>query len=586
MYLRKATNRKTGRTYLSIVESYYDKEAKKSRSRTIQSLGFLDVLEKDFPDPIKHFTKVVEQMKLEAAKENSTIQLEFNPQKKLVPGTNNRKNFGYAAFSSIYHTLEIDKFLINRQRSTKIEANTNNIMKLLVFSRLLDPGSKKQAFENRDMFFEKTNYSLDDVYRALSFFNQKGSELQLWMNNKIKENYGRDTSLVYYDVTNYYFESDKEDEFRRKGVSKEHRPNPIVQMGLFMDTNGIPITYDLYAGNTNDCLTYRPTFSRMKKEFDLGKVIVVADKGMSTGDNINYTLSANDGFVFSQTARGANKELKEYIMNEEGYEWYGQDYKWKERLYPTEIWVTTTSGRKKKKTIDVKQVVFYSEKYAKKARIERAKAIEKANKLIKSPSSYNRSTSYGAAGYVKNLTFVKETGEIADATALVLDEEKIKAQEALDGYYVLVTSEYKKTASEIIDIYRGLWKIEESFKVTKSDLETRPVYVSTEDHIKAHFLTCFIALVIARILEFKLDGKHSITKIINSLKKCSCTNIAKNYYLFDYYDEVLQDIEIATSIDFSTEIRTLQQIKKIFQKLKKDRITLQKNEKSKTLEVH
>jgi len=569
MYLKKSKNNKTGRTYLAIAESYRDKVTKKSKSHTIQSIGYLDDLIKEYDDPIAHFSQVVEDMKITQKIEKEKIKFEMLTDTKLEVGTNNRKNFGYAAFSSIYHALEIDKFLINRQRSTKIEANTNNIMKLLVYSRLLDPGSKKQAFENKDMFFEKTNYSIDDVYRALTFFNQKGNELQLWINDKIKENYGRDTSLVYYDVTNYYFESDKEDEFRRKGVSKEHRPNPIVQMGLFMDTNGIPITFDLYSGNTNDCLTYRPTFSRMKKDFDLGKVIVVADKGMNTGDNIQYTQSAKDGFVFSQTARGANKELKDYIKSDLDYEWYGQEYKWKERLYPTEIWITTTSGKKKKKVIDVKQVVFYSEKYAKKARMDRAKAIEKAKKLIQSPSSFNRSTSYGAAGYVKNLTFVKETGEIADAHTLLLDEEKIREQEALDGYYVLVTSEYEKKASKIIDIYRGLWKIEESFKVTKSDLETRPVYVSTEEHIKAHFLTCFIALVLSRILEYKLEGKYSITKIINSLKQCSCTNVDKNYYLFDYYDQILEDIGHVTNVDFSTKIRTLQQIKKNISETKK-----------------
>ncbi len=559
----------TGRTYLSIVEGYRDKETRKSKSRTIQSLGYLDELVEDYPDPIKHFEKIIEEMKLKKADEEVDVSVKYKSSEKLSVGTNNRKNFGYAAFSSIYHTLEIDKFLINRQRSTKIEANTNHMMKLLVNSRLLEPGSKKKAYDNRDQFFEKTNYSLDDVYRSLSFFNEKGNELQLWINDRIKENYGRDTSLVYYDVTNYYFESDKEDDFRRKGVSKEHRPNPIVQMGLFMDTNGIPITYDLYAGNTNDCLTYRPTFSRMKKEFNLGKVIVVADKGMNTGDNMNYTLSANDGFVFSQTARGANKELKNFIKNDEGFEWIGKDYKWKERLYPTEINVTMASGKKKKKTIDVKQVVFYSEKYAKKARHERAKAIDKAKKIMTSPSSYNRATTHGAAGYIKNLTFVKETGEIADANALTLNEQKIKDQEALDGYYVLVTSEYEKSASEIIEIYRGLWKIEESFKVTKSDLESRPVFVSTDEHIKAHFLTCFIALVIARILEYKLNGKYSITKIINSLKKCSCTNVDQNYYLFDYYDEILQDIGVAINIDFSTKIRTLQQIKKNISETKK-----------------
>ncbi|BEP29561.1 IS1634 family transposase [Helicovermis profundi] len=569
MYLRKIKQKKSGRTYLSIVESYRDKETKKPRSRTIQSLGYLDELYKDYTDPIEHFENIVKEMNHESSVKEIDVLVKYKSSEKLSIGTNNRKNFGYAALSSIYHTLEIDKFLINRQRSTKIEANTNHIMKLLINSRLLEPGSKKQAYDNRDMFFEKTNYSLDDVYRSLSFFNEKSNELQLWINDRIKENYSRDTNLVYYDVTNYYFESDKTDDFRRKGVSKEHRPNPIVQMGLFMDTNGIPITYDLYAGNTNDCLTYRPTFSRMKKEFDLGKVIVVADKGMNTGDNINYTLSANDGFVFSQTARGANAELKNYIKNDEGFEWLGSDYKWKSRLYPTEINVTMASGKKKKKPIDVKQVVFYSEKYAKKARHERAKAIEKAEKLIKSPSSYNRSTSHGAAGYVKNLTFVKETGEIADSTALILDKKKIKDQEELDGYYVLVTSEYEKSASDIIEIYRGLWKIEESFKVTKSDLESRPVFVSTEKHIKAHFLTCFIALVIARILEYKLNGKYSITRIINSLKKCSCTNVDQNYYLFDYYDEVLQDIGLATNVDFSTKIRTLQQIKKNISETKK-----------------
>src|SRR6056297_1014084 len=562
MYLRKVKQKKTGRVYVSIVESYRDKETKKTKSRTIKSLGYLDELIHEYPDPIKHFEGVIAKMNTERLNGNSDILLKYNPSEKLLVGTNNRSNFGYSAFSSIYHELEIDKFLINRQRSTKIEANTNNIMKLLVYSRLLNPGSKKQAYENRGQFFENSNYSLDDIYRALTFFNKKGNELQLWINDKVKAKYGRDTSLVYYDVTNYYFESDAEDDFRKKGVSKEHRPNPIVQMGLFMDTNGIPITYDLHSGNTNDCLTYRPTFSRMKKEFDLGKVIVVADKGMNTGDNMNYTLSANDGFVFSQTARGANKELKNFIKNDEGFEWIGKDYKWKERLYPTEINVTMASGKKKKKTIDVKQVVFYSEKYAKKARHERAKAIDKAKKIMTSPSSYNRATTHGAAGYIKNLTFVKETGEIADGNALLLDEKKIKEQEALDGYYVLVTSEYEKTASEIIEIYRGLWKIEESFKVTKSDLESRPVFVSTEEHIKAHFLTCFIALVLARILEYKLKGKHSITKMIDSLKKCSCTNVDQNYYLFDYYDEVLQDIGLATNVDFSTKIRTLKQVKK------------------------
>jgi len=177
-----------------------------------------------------------------------------------------RKNFGHTVFSQIYHELEINKFLINRQRSTRMDFDTNNIMKLLVFSRLLNPASKKKTFEERERYFEKNNYSLDDIYRCLSFLNKHKSNLQLWLNDRIRQLYGRDTSLVYYDVTNYYFETDKTDDFKKKGVSKEHRPNPIVQMGLFIDKNGIPITYQLFPGNTNDCLTYRPNLSRIKKD--------------------------------------------------------------------------------------------------------------------------------------------------------------------------------------------------------------------------------------------------------------------------------------------------------------------------------
>lgn len=563
MYLKKSANKKTGRTYLSVVDSYYDKKTKSSRTKTLESFGYLDELLNDYDNPIEHFTQIVNEMKLEKASKQTPIVLEFSTNKKLTVGTNRRKNFGYSVFSSIYHELEIDKFIINRQRSTKIEASTNDMMKLLVYSRLLNPSSKKKTFENRDMYFEKNSFSLDDLYRSLTFYNKKSNELQLWINERIKAKYNRDTSIVYYDVTNYYFEIDQQTDFKRKGVSKEHRPNPIVQMGLFMDTNGIPITFDLYPGNTNDCLTYRPTLARIKKEYNLGKTIVVADKGMTTGDNIYYTLSAKDGYVFSMSVRGGTKELKNFVTDQKDYKWLSSEYKRKERLYPREIIVTASNGKKISKTVHEKQVVFYSEKYAKKARADRASAIEKAMKLIERPSSFSRATSYGAAGYVKNLDFDKKTGEILTLnSALFLDEEKIRQEEALDGYYVLITSEYKESADSIIEMYRGLWRIEESFRVTKSDLQSRPVYVSREDHIKAHFLTCFIALVIARILELKLNRKHSITKLIESLQKCNCTNIQQNFYFFDYYDDVLNDIEKVFKIDLSTEMRTLKEIKK------------------------
>ena len=571
MYL-KQTKTRNGRIYLSITDGYYDRAKKTSRSKTIESLGYLDELEKLYDDPIAHFSKRVAQLKLDKKARQAPINFTFYDSDRLCVGDNFRKNFGYAALSRIYHELGIHTFLTNRQRHSKEEYDANTIMKLLVYARLIAPASKKSSFDNRGMFFEKTGYSLDDVYRCLTFLDKHKKNLQICLNDKVKNNYGRDTSLIYYDVTNYYFESDNQDDFKRKGVSKEHRPNPIVQMGLFMDNNSIPITYELFAGNTNDCLTYRPNFGRIKKEFGLGRVISVADKGMTTGDNIWYTINtpAKDGYVFSMSVRGADQKMKEFVLKDDGYTWLGTEYKRKSRKYPRTIQVTSQNGKKIKKTVDEKQVVFWSEKYARRAKADRAAAITKAKDLAKNPGSYTRATSYGAAKYVKKIDYDKDTGEILTASSVLeLDEDKLREEEALDGYYVLLTSEMEESDDRIIDIYRGLWRIEESFRITKSELDARPVYVWTREHIEAHFLTCFVALTIARILEMKLKKKHSIGTLLESLSKAQCSLVQQNYYLFDYYDDVLKDIGAAMNIDFSKRIRTLGEIKKVLADTKK-----------------
>ena len=571
MFLKKTPN-KSGRINLAIVDGYYDKATKKTKHKVIESLGYLDELEKQYDDPIDYFTKRAKKLTEEKKARQAPINFTFYDSDRLCVGDNLRKNFGYAALSKIYHELELDKFLNNRQRHTKESYDANTILKMLVYSRILAPASKKSSFDHREMFFEKTNYSLDDVYRCLSFLNKHKETIQVWINDKIKENYGRDTSLIYYDVTNYYFETDEQNDFLRKGVSKEHRPNPIVQMGLFMDNNAIPITYELFAGNTNDCLTYRPNFGRIKKQFNLGRVISVADKGMTTGDNIWYTINtpSHDGYVFSMSIRGAEKSMKEYVLNDEGYVWLGKEYKRKSRKYPRTIQVTSTSGKKIKKQVDEKQVVFWSEKYAKRAKAEREAVLAKARDLAANPGSYTRATSYGAAKYVKKVDYDKNTGEILTASSILdIDEDLIREEEALDGYYMLLTSEMDTPDDKIIDMYRGLWRIEESFKITKSGLEARPVYVWTREHIEAHFLTCFVALTISRILEMKLEHKYSTGRIIDSLSRAECSLLQQNYYVFDYYDEVLKDIGNITNIDFSKRIRTLGEIKQVIADSKK-----------------
>ena len=571
MFLKKTPN-KSGRINLAIVDGYYDKATKKTKHKVIESLGYLDELEKQYDDPIDYFTKRAKKLTEEKKARQAPINFTFYDSDRLCVGDNLRKNFGYAALSKIYHELELDKFLNNRQRHTKESYDANTILKMLVYSRILAPASKKSSFDHREMFFEKTNYSIDDVYRCLSFLNKHKETIQVWINDKIKENYGRDTSLIYYDVTNYYFETDEQNDFLRKGVSKEHRPNPIVQMGLFMDNNAIPITYELFAGNTNDCLTYRPNFGRIKKQFNLGRVISVADKGMTTGDNIWYTINtpAHDGYVFSMSIRGAEKSMKKYVLDDDGYVWLGKEYKRKSRKYPRTIQVTSTSGKKIKKQVDEKQIVFWSEKYAKRAKAEREATLAKARDLAANPGSYTRATSYGAAKYIKKVDYDKDTGEILTASSILdIDEDLIREEEALDGYYMLLTSEMDTPDDKIIDMYRGLWRIEESFKITKSELEARPVYVWTREHIEAHFLTCFVALTISRILEMKLEHKYSAGRIIDSLSRAECSLLQQNYYVFDYYDEVLKDIGNVTNIDFSKRIRTLGEIKQVIADSKK-----------------
>jgi transposase len=571
MYLKQSTY-KNGRTYLSIYKTYRDPKTKNIKNESVMKIGYLDELKRKYDNPIAHFRALAEQMTKEnEAKTITTLKIDTNTHMDV--DEDNVKNLGYIILSKIYHELEIDKYLLSRQRSAKFKYNTNSIMQLLVFARILFPGSKLRAYTHKEAFFERFDFELEDVYRALSFFNQHKEALQLWIHEHILKQYNRDTSLIYYDLTNYYFEIDQQDDFRKKGICKEHRPDPIVQMGLFMDRNGIPVSYKLFAGNEADCMTLRPMISETARNYSLGRIIVVADKGVISSDNIWYLLSAKYGYVLSYSIRKSSEKFKKYVLDEVGYYSPNNDknFKIKSRLSPRGIMVTSNTGRKIKKQIDEKQVIVYSKKYAKKAKHDRAEAIAKAKKLILNPGKYNKSTSYGAAKYIKNLAFDPETGEILEniKNKLSFDTEKLKKEEKYDGYYAIATSEYKMSDQEILDTYHGLWKIEETFKITKSTLETRPIYLSLKDHIEAHFLTCFIALIIFRLLEFKLGNKFSTEEIINSLREYNCSLTEENLYMFTHYNNVIHEIENILDMDLGLKYVPLNKIKNNLAKVKK-----------------
>ena len=568
MFLKK-DKRPNGRIYLSIVKGYRDPITKKNRQKSVMKVGFFDELIKEYDDPIAHFEEVARKMTEEERQKELPLSFKFSRDEEIDSSIQLRKNIGYLVLSHFYHLLEIDKFMINRQRNLKEEYSLNNIFQALVYLRILSPSSKKASFETLSNYFFDSNFSLADIYRALSKFNFYKDDLILSLHERIRMLYGRNLEKVYYDVTNYYFEIPNDDDFRKKGFSKEHRPNPIVQMGLLMDQSGLPITYKLFEGNVNDCNTMMPVLHDLKDEFGLGKVIVVADKGINTGENIAYNIIQGNGYIYSQTIRGATNELKDYVLNEEGYIHSENGFKIKSRIVSTKIWITDIHNRRKQVDVEQKQIVFYSPDYDKKAKHERNRVIEKARKLISRNQTAPKNGSYK---YLKKEKIDRETGEILDPHDFhTIDKERILEEEKYDGYYLLVTSELGMKDGEVIDAYRGLWKIEESFKITKSELKARPVYLSRKDRIDAHFLICFISLTLLRLLEKELKTKGISTKdSVQTMREMTGTYLDENYYLFDCNNDIVKASEEITGIEFSKRFASLKEIKDMIAFTKKN----------------
>lgn len=584
MYVKKSYNK--GRMYLSLVQGY--RQDGKVKQKTIEKLGYLDELEKLYEDPLEHFKQVAKERSLSPEVSNLSIDTTT----RLQEHTNNRKNLGYVIPKLIYSLLDIPAFLQNKQRQIPQKYNLNQIFSLLVFNRFLFPSSKKKAYDTKEVFFENFNFSLDDLYRSLNQFSSYSESLQAHIYEKVKKLVPIDNELGYYDVTNFYFEIpyNDEDEYdkngilikkrsRKKGPSKENRKTPIIQMGLLMDSNGIPMSFNLFPGNESEKTSILPAIRRLKKDFGMERVIAVADRGLNSSDNTAFLSGVNDddsqgydGYVYGQSVIGADIDFKKWVLNKDDYHvTKEQDENGEEIVFihKSRIFAKTIKLKKQdgKRTLTMqiyqKQMAYYSKKYAEKQKKDRERVLEKARDLIQNPSKYTKATSYGATGYIKNISFVKETGEIADTKDLSLDLEQIEEEEKYDGYYSIVTSEKHLSDKEIRDIYRGLWKIEESFKIIKSEFRARPVHVRLEEHIRAHFLICFVTLVIMRVLESMIKQKFSVKEIRSSLCNYGCSYLDQNYYLFDYRDDFLKEMEEIFQLDLGKKIMRLGEIKNI-----------------------
>lgn len=590
LFLKKAKY-KNGKTFLSIVDGY--RINGKVKQKVYQKLGYLEDLQKQFDDPIEHYKKYVDQLKLElntkvTATFDTTQENDFN---------DDTFNIGYAYLKSIFKELNINSILKSKQQSSNIKYSLSKACELLTYSRILEPGSIKNTYDNKNQFFEPFDLSLDDLYRSLNPLLECKEELFKSIWNNTKEKYNRDASTSYYDCTNYYFEIEYDDEdiknengdvvkkgLKKRGPEKNHRPDPIVEMGLLLDKQGFPISYNLFPGNTSEKETLIPEIKNIKRRHNIDKVIVVADRGLNCSNNmiklsgIDLDKKNRDGYIYGQSVRGGDQEFKDWILSgnyitdkiidDEGNEII---FKHKSRIYPKKMYITrndkelTKKGNKKKQTItvDQKQMVYYSQKYADEQKRDRQMVIEKAKDLIKNPADYTRATSYGAAGYVNNIKFDKKTGTIPDGLELSLNEEKINEDAKYDGYYSIVTSEENLSDLELRNIYKGLAKIEETFKITKSEFNARPIYLRLDEHIDAHFLICFISLIIIRILQYNINNKYSIKKIIERMKNFKCTHETGNLYKFIGYKLEIQYLNRKLDLNMDQKYDTRENIKKI-----------------------
>lgn len=534
------------KTQIRVTEGYRPYPGSAPKQRTIKSFGYLE----DQADT-DAFWKEVNACN-DSIKELSQPPA-ADPVSEMMYSKNNRiLNYGYKFPESVYRLLGVDTFLEQYQKTSGFRGKypLNDVFRYLVMDRILYPASKREAASRLLNYYGlNSEFDLPDIYRALDQFDHVFYDLQNFVNERVAELFGRDFQYSFYDVTNYYTEKDfaDPDEWYRdrsgnmvagpalgqKGVSKEHQLTPIIQMRLFMDGNGIPVCMDIFRGNMSDSDTLKEHLDGFKKDYGLGRTVVVADKGMNCSHNIDLLCSQGDGYVFSQVLKGTKgKRYQEALFTPEGWqESPDGSYKWKlitEEYRGHDITFEVQDGRrverKKAVTRERKVLLYWSKADAEMAAKKREEKLRRAEKSTKN-NAYG--IAHGKDRYVKEETVLKETGEILDGKQTVkisaVDLEKAEKDALYDGYFAIITSEMGYDAARIREVYHGLWRIEESFRIMKSDFDARPIYLNKREHIRAHFLICFMALVMIRLIQHAMgEERLSAERIAEALREANC----------------------------------------------------------------
>lgn len=545
-----------------------------STSKVVEKLGTYDELKEKLngEDPIEWAKAYVSELTRKEKEEKREVMVRYSPAKQIAKDEQKTFNGGYLFLQQIYHQLGLSKISKVISEKYKFTYNLDSVLSRLVYSRIIFPASKLATCEQSKLFMEQPEFELQHLYRSLEVLAKESDYIQSELYKNSLKICDRNKGILYYDCTNYFFETEQEDGLRQYGVSKEHRPNPIVQMGLFMDGDGFPLAFCINKGNTNEQVTLKPLEKKIISDFGLSRFVVCTDAGLASVANRKFNDIQDRAFITTQSIKKLKASLREWALDPTGWKMSGSDvlYDLTELNEDSNLDLTFYKERWiKEKDLEQKLIVTFSTKYQKYQQSIRNRQIERAQKLIDTnPGKLKKCNSNDYKRFISK-SHCTENGEVAENESYSIDTDLIAGEAAYDGFYAVCTN-LDDDASAIIKVNQRRWEIEESFRIMKSEFKARPVYLQRDDRIEAHFTTCFISLMIYRILEKKLGEKYTCHDIVTGLRDMNFFEITGEGYLPTYTrTDLTDDLHDAFGFRTDYQIVNTKQMKKIFKDTKK-----------------
>lgn len=552
-YFLKKTNNKKG-TYLQIYESYYDPARKGGAHRSYKPLGYIHELqEKGIDDPIAFFREEVQKLNQESQKKKQSEKI------RQISDESPERFLGYFPFKNLNDSLGCKKYIDLMQTATNFRFNVFEMISALIYARVVRPCSKSRTYDEViPKLFETYDFSLDQLYSGLEYIGSEYEKIIEIFNHQVRQKYPLDTSQTYFDCTNFYFEIDREDDFRLKGPSKENRKDPIVGLGLLLDSHQIPIGMKMYPGNQSEKPVMRTIIDGLKQRNQIsGRTIQVADKGLNCFNNIRHALKAGDGYIFSKSVKTLPEIEKIWVLLENDYidvkNKAGEVlYRIKECVDDFPYHYTDTDGHKKTLKLREKRIVTYNPKLAEKQKYEISRQVEKAKRLRASEA---KRSEYGDSS--KYVTFVpadKKGQKTNGKIKVEMNEKAIENAKKLAGYNMLITSEIRMSATEIYAAYHNLWRIEESFRIMKTQLDARPVYLQKEETITGHFLICYLSVLLTRLLQiYILNDNYGVAELFDFIHDFRVAKVSDRKYInLTRSSAFIKDLAIQTGLPLTS----------------------------------